>query len=60
MFFLEKAVVNQIFYNSNMIFGEVLTEIKLLEPGAIKRIMLFAIGFSKVAIIIKKIKKWYD
>ena len=55
--FLEDAVSNQIFYNSNMIFGEVLTEIKLLEPGAIKRIMLFAIGFSKVAIIIKKIKK---
>ena len=56
--FLEDAVANQIFYNSNMIFREVLTELKLLEVGAIKRIILFTVSFFKQVFMFKKIKKW--
>jgi hypothetical protein len=56
--FLENAIVNQIYYNSNIIFSEISTDIKLLEPGTIKKIVLFTINFFKIIIVFKKIKKW--
>lgn len=55
--YIEDSIINQTSYNANMIFSEISIEIQLLETGAIKKIILFAVSFFKLAIVLKKNKK---
>ena len=56
--FLENAIANQIFYNSNLIFNEILNDIKLIETVAVKKVILIILDFFKLTFVLIKIKKW--
>jgi len=56
--FLENAIANQIYYNSNSIFTEISTDIKLIETGAVKKVILIILDFFKITFVLIKIKKW--
>ena len=55
--YIEDSIINQTSYNANMIFSEISIEIQLPETDAIKKIILFAVSFFKLAIVLKKNKK---
>ena len=58
--YIEDSIINQTSYNANMIFSEISIEIQLPETDAIKKIILFAVSFFKLAIVLKKIKSWIN
>ena len=57
---LENEITNKIYYNSNLIFNEISTDIKLLETGMVKKAILFTLSLFKITFVLKKIQKWFS